>query len=62
MMDIEIKKILDNYSKDDVKLPLITEGNACYDFYAPRNSSSIPVNTASRFRRGWHLKSRKAIV
>lgn len=35
MMDIKIKKILDDYSKDDVKLPLITEGNACYDFYAP---------------------------
>lgn len=35
MMDIKIKKILDNYSEDDVKLPLITEGNACFDFYAP---------------------------
>ena len=62
MMDIEIKKILDNYSKDDVKLPLITEGNACYDFYAPAKFVIYPVNTASRFRRDWLLKSRKAIA
>ena len=33
MMNIKIKKVLDNYSKEDVKLPLITEGNACYDLF-----------------------------
>lgn len=46
MMDIKIKKILDNYSKDDVKLPLITEGNACYDVYAGqlwRNEVFVPL-------------------
>ncbi len=33
MMNIKIKKVLDNYSKEDVKLLLITEGNACYDLF-----------------------------
>ena len=55
-MDIKIKKILDNYSKDDVKLPLITEGNACYDFYAPAKFVIYPgehgVKLAGAVRHG----------
>ena len=62
MMDIKIKKILDNYSKDDVKLPLITEGNACYDFYAPSKFVIYPGEHGVKIRRGWPLKSRKVIA
>lgn len=34
-MKIKVKKVLGTYPSEDIKLPLITDGNACFDFYAP---------------------------
>lgn len=64
MMEIKIKKVLDNYSKEDVKLPLITEGNACFDFYAPEwvviypGEKGVAVRTGLSFEipKGYHMK------
>lgn len=63
-MQVRIKKWLDNYGTEDVKLPLITEGNACFDFYAPEKvviypgETGVTVGTGVAFEipNGYHMK------
>ena len=63
-MQVRIKKWLDNYGTEDVKLPLITEGNACFDFYAPEKvviypgETGVAVGTGVAFEipKGYHMK------
>lgn len=63
-MQVRIKKWLDNYGTEDVKLPLITEGNACFDFYAPEKvviypgETGVLVGTGVAFEipKGYHMK------
>lgn len=63
-MEIKIKKVLDNYGKEDVKLPLITDGNACFDFYAPAKfviypgecGAKIPSGLSFEIPEGYHMK------
>lgn len=63
-MQVRIKKWLDKYGTEDVKLPLITEGNACFDFYAPEKvviypgETGVTVGTGVAFEipNGYHMK------
>lgn len=63
-MQVRIKKWLDRYGTEDVKLPLITEGNACFDFYAPEKvviypgETGVAVGTGVAFEipNGYHMK------
>lgn len=63
-MKIKVKKVLDKYSGEDIKLPLITEGNACFDFYAPSTflvfggelGAKIPTGLAFEIPDGYHMK------
>ena len=52
MLKIRIKKWLDSYSADDIKLPRITAGNACFDFYAPqkmeKSKDCLPISEKCR--------------
>nr|DAP96834.1 MAG TPA: dUTPase [Caudoviricetes sp.] len=36
------KKFLDTHKAEDVKLPLVTEDNACFDFYSPEKVVIYP--------------------
>ena len=64
MLKIRIKKWLDSYSADDIKLPRITAGNACFDFYAPQKMMIYPGETgvfvgtgiAFEIPEGYHMK------
>ena len=51
-MKIEVEKVLDNHFKNDVKLPLVTDGNACYDFYAPQKTVIYPGETGVKVPTG----------
>lgn len=42
MMKIRAKKFLDTHKAEDVKLPLVTEDNACFDFYSPEKVVIYP--------------------
>lgn len=41
-MKIKVRKALETHFKEDVKLPLVTEENACYDFYSPQKVVIYP--------------------
>ena len=59
-----MKKVLGEYSSEDIKLPLITKGNACFDFYAPSlfrvcgrsKGVKIPTGLAFEIPEGYHMK------
>ncbi len=42
MMKIRAKKFLDTHKAEDVKLLLVTEDNACFDFYSPEKVVIYP--------------------
>ena len=63
-MKIKVKKVLGTYPSEDIKLPLITDGNACFDFYAPTSfficggakGQKIPTGLAFEIPAGYHMK------
>ncbi|MCI7200459.1 hypothetical protein [Megasphaera elsdenii] len=64
MVKIRIKKWLDSYPADDIKLPKVTAGNACFDFYSPEKkivyagdrSVMIGTGIAVEIPEGYHMK------
>lgn len=63
-MKIKVKKVLGRYSSEDIKLPLITTGNACFDFFSPSDflvfggelGAKIPTGLAFEIPDGYHMK------
>lgn len=61
-MEVRIKKNTD--SDMDVKAPLVTEGNACFDFYAPRKfvvppftfGYKAPTGLSFELPKGFHME------
>lgn len=51
-MEIKLKRWLDDYPKTDIKLPLATDGNACFDFYSPTKAVIYPGQTGAAVGTG----------
>lgn len=46
------KKFLDTHKAEDVKLPLVTEDNACFDFYSPEKVVIYPGQMGVKIGNG----------
>lgn len=61
---VSFKKAIDKYPEKDIKMPLITDGNTCFDFYAPEKTviypgnRSVKVGTGLMFEipKGYHME------
>lgn len=55
-MEIRIKKALDTHREEDIQTPLISDGNACFDFYAPEKTVIYPDNLHIKVGTGWQFE------